>query len=224
MSEPLSDMTGVAMRVQAALQRLAGPETSVASEAVGSMDGLIGPEIESVLKAVPKRRAEFAAGRRAARKAMALARWETPAIPKGEDRAPIWPSGLIGSISHDAGLAVACVARKSQVARLGVDLAEATEFPLHLRKAVLLTEPEMALDGLSARIAFSAKEAVFKAFYPEVNEFFGFGAVEVLPDVQSRTFQTVLLRPLGRVPKNTTLTGKYCIESGRILTLISTPA
>ncbi|MEM6610592.1 MAG: hypothetical protein AAF689_18690, partial [Pseudomonadota bacterium] len=74
MSEPLSDMTGEAARVQATLQRLAGPRIYVASETVGYMDGLIGPEIESMLKAVPKRRAEFAAGRRAARKAMALAK------------------------------------------------------------------------------------------------------------------------------------------------------
>lgn len=184
-------------------------------------DGLIEPEPNAVTRAVPKRRAEFAAGRRAARDALRAAGLPMVAVPQGERRAPRWPEGVIGSITHDAGLALACIARSKHVARLGIDLAEATDFPDHLRKEILRTPSEDRLSGLEARIAFSAKETVFKAFYPEVQTYFGFDAVEVMPRLAENSFIIRLRRPLGACPEDAEFKGAVTILEKRLVTVLA---
>lgn len=191
---------------------------------VKSEDGLLDPEPEAVQRAVQKRRAEFAAGRRAARLALRGAGYDAVAIPKGAHRAPVWPEGLVGSLSHDGGLAIAGVAPLSRVAALGLDLAEAADFPAHLRAEILRTEPEKRQSGLEARVNFSAKETVFKALYPIVQEYFGFGAVEVSPNMDAGLFDVRLRRSLGPYPEDARFQGRFAIVERRLVTLLSIPA
>ncbi len=204
----------------ACLERLAGPYVSVAVATVGTEDGLLDPEPQAVAKAIPKRRAEFAAGRRAARAALAKAGLPAIAIPQGPNRAPLWPDGTVGSISHDAGLAVASIAEVSRVTRLGIDLAEAKDFPEHLRSEILRTPAEQAQSGLEARLSFSAKESVFKAFYPEVGRHFGFDAVEITPDMDKGVFTARLCTSLGPVAVGTVLRGQATIADDRLVTIL----
>lgn len=210
--------------LEARLNDWAGPDISVALSIVAGEDGLLGPEPEAVARAIPKRRAEFAAGRRAARQALKAARLPENAIPQGEHRAPIWPPGTIGSISHHDGLAVACVASTDRVSRLGIDLADDSAFPARLRDQVLKTSAEQAQSGIGARINFSAKESVFKAFFPDVGAYFGFGAAEVLPDLEHETFIARLLRDLGPVPAGGTFAGQFLMEGNRLFTLLAVRA
>ena len=42
-------------------------------------------------------------------------------FPSRQDRQPVWPSGVVGSITHTAGLCAAVVAESSRFAALGVD-------------------------------------------------------------------------------------------------------
>ena len=64
-------------------------------------EGLLPEERGAVAKAVPKRVAQFTAGRVCARRALAqLGNTEPVPILMGEDRAPQWPAGYVGSISH----------------------------------------------------------------------------------------------------------------------------
>lgn len=193
----------------------------VGSSNVTDTAGLMGAESEAIAKAIPSRKAEFAAGRRAARMALESAELRGIAILQGEHRAPIWPVGIVGSISHDAGLAIAAVAHNQKISRLGIDLTEATDFPEHLRSEVLRTAPESAQSGIEARLTFSAKESVFKAFYPEVGRHFGFSAVEVCPDLSSGQFTVELRRPLGSASAGDTFIGQAALVEGRLLTLIS---
>ena len=69
-----------------------------------------------------KRRQEFRAGRCCARRALAELGVEACAIPSGPDRAPDWPDGIVGSISHCEDHAVAVVARQDACRGIGVDL------------------------------------------------------------------------------------------------------
>ena len=167
--------------VVACLAELARPDIAVGGATVSDDSGLIGPEKDAVLRAIPKRRAEFAAGRLAARSAMQMAGFSPVAIPQEQTRAPLWPCGLVGSITHDAGLALAALASNDVISRLGIDLAEASDFPEHLRPRVLKTPAELTQSGLEARVSFSAKECVFKALFQDVGQYFGFGAVSVAP-------------------------------------------
>lgn len=127
------------------------------------------PEDRAVVRAVPARQREFAAGRAAARAAMIAAGLPPAALPAGPDRAPRWPEGVAGSISHAGMLAGAIAAPGQHVPAMGLDLERALPLPADLADLVLTPGDGggSGLDGpLSAMLLFSAKEAAFKAQFP----------------------------------------------------------
>src|SRR5215469_16812348 len=73
-------------------------------------------EAAIVARAVEKRRAEFATGRACAH--AALDAWGAPDAPllPGPDRAPLWPDGFVGSISHARGACAAVAAPRAVAA------------------------------------------------------------------------------------------------------------
>src|SRR5258708_35576192 len=71
----------------------------------GGSDNLMEMERGAIVGAAPKRVAEFTAGRRAARSAMAGLGWENVPLPQRADRAPIWPPGCGGRSGHCDALA-----------------------------------------------------------------------------------------------------------------------
>lgn len=134
-------------------------------------------------RARPTRRAEFAAGRRAARRAMAGLNLPPAAIPMGPDRAPIWPKGIVGSISHANGLCLAVVAFGRDFQRLGLDVERDAPLPSDLIPEICLPEelaplPRAARPAWATRL-FSAKEAAYKAHYPVAAHVFGFHGLRV---------------------------------------------
>lgn len=141
---------------------------------------------EVLQKAVTKRRAEFLAGRVMAKLALrALGSFETD-IPIGPDRAPVWPSGSAGSISHTRDRC-ACLALPDAAFHPGVDI-EALAFGQAMEailktvvnaqeRAIIETQTSLS-SALFATLAFSAKETLFKALYPIVRRFFGFDSAE----------------------------------------------
>ncbi len=202
----------------AVLVRLAGPDVRAAVEPVNDDKGLIGAEIQAVANAIAKRRAEFAAGRRAARAALGNM---NAVIPASKDRAPVWPAGYVGAITHDDGLAMAICARSERMAGLGVDLTEAAPFPEHLRDRVLTAASEQNLNGLEARAVFSAKETLYKTLYPQVRHFFGFEAASIAPDFTSDSFTATLTIDLATFAAGTKFRGGLAIIGDRMLTTLA---
>lgn len=192
-----------------------GGNVSVVEELVGDPSGLLGVEVEVVEKAIDKRRFEFAAGRRAARRALQSLDAPALAIPTGPNRAPLWPEGIIGSITHDAGLALAIVGRTDHVSAVGVDLTEAAPLPGQTRSTIL-REEEAGLSDLDARAAFAVKECLFKALHPQVNAFFGFDAARVHPELARNAFTVTLCRDLGPFKAETAFQGTLLHQDQRI--------
>ncbi|CAM3734471.1 4'-phosphopantetheinyl transferase [Phaeobacter inhibens] len=144
--------------------------------------------------AVEKRRREFAAGRAAAHQAMATLGLTPSAIPVSPKRAPIWPSGLVGSISHCRSTAVAVVALPQQMRGLGVDVEEDTPLaddliPQICRPAERLWLAQQNNPGQLAKVIFSAKEAAYKCQYRLSERFFGFDGMELEMNVADDTDQ-----------------------------------
>ncbi|MFM9994461.1 MAG: 4'-phosphopantetheinyl transferase [Phycisphaerales bacterium] len=144
-----------------------------ASDAPGDPSSLLTAECAAVASAVPTRRAEFAAGRALARRLLARLGIEHAVLPVGSDRAPIWPEGITGSISHAQGLCVAAVARRADVAALGIDTEPAEPLDEELWPTIAAPDEldrlrSLSPDerGLHARLLFSAKEAVYKCQFP----------------------------------------------------------
>ena len=160
---------------------------------------LLSEEAELVSRAVPRRRREFAAGRACAR--LGLSRLGFPPAPllSGSDRAPIWPEGAVGSITHCPGYAAAAVARAADMRALGID-AEVNQ-PLPEGVAELVCSPAERAWAAAApaglinwmTLVFSAKESVFKAWQPLTGDWLGYLDAELTIDSGSEAFVARLL-------------------------------
>jgi 4'-phosphopantetheinyl transferase EntD len=150
-------------------------------------------------RAVEKRRQDFQNGRLAAgRCLLELGEPRTP-IRSGSDRAPVWPPGILGSITHSGGMALAAAARRSDWSAIGLDL-EHLSGVRRLAIADRIADPtERAWIGTSRRrlmAVFSAKEAIFKALYPAHQAWFGFEAVTLRRTDSG--FDAIVCQPLDR--------------------------
>ena len=144
----------------------------------------------SMQKAVPKRRAEFLAGRYCSQQALAAAGHPAQVVGIGEKRNPLWPTGILGAISHAQQYAVALVAPKQAgLQGIGIDIekrvakeqAQSLQTQIMSAAEIALVQQLAATTPLSPALlftlVFSAKESFFKAAFPTVQAYFGFEAV-----------------------------------------------
>ncbi len=179
---------------------------------------------EALDNAVPGRLAEFAAGRRAARVAMAMLGVPPTAIPHGADRAPQWPDGITGSISHTAGLCLALVGRSDDWLGLGLDIEadvglDAALWPEILRPEELarIQDQSDAKQRSAALEVFVAKEAAYKAQYPASRTLIDFQALAVETD--GDRFAARFMQNVPGFDKGMTLAGYLCRADGYISAL-----
>lgn len=137
---------------------------------------------EAPAGAVPARLAEFSAGRAAARAALQALGLKPAPIPAGPDRAPLWPEGVHGTITHSRSACLAALRRGT--GGIGLDLEPLRPLPAEIWDTVLLPEErrevEQAADpGLAALLVFSAKEAAYKAQFAFSRQLFGFETLTV---------------------------------------------
>jgi|TARA_Y100001933_G_scaffold255845_2_gene299556 4'-phosphopantetheinyl transferase EntD len=140
------------------------------------------------------RQAEFAFGRLAARHALtrfSRALSDT-SVPTGDNREPLWPDGILGSITHISGLTGAAVVPKGPWRYLGIDIEQtALGNAQRALRTLVIDSAEFALlnhvceeahqPSLARYVThvFSAKECLFKAAFPSVRRFFGFSAAQL---------------------------------------------
>lgn len=165
---------------------------------------LFAEERAHIANAVAKRRVEFAAVRRCAREALRELGFSPAPILPGEKREPQWPPGVIGSMTHCAGYGAAAIARVSDVAVLGIDAEVHGPLPEGVFELVSLESERERLAALAAyaapgqqhvhwdRVLFSAKESVYKAWFPLTRRWLGFeeADIDLRPD---GTFTVTLL-------------------------------
>ncbi len=139
------------------------------------------------------RRAEYSSGRRVARQALSLLGIEGCSVT-ARGRLPVWPLGVVGSITHSRTLALAMVGREADVAGIGVDLEQERRVNERVAARVLVPAERRNLAEQDWRtMLFAAKEAVYKAVNPVVGEYLDFGDVEVSAS-KDGTFTAVTTR------------------------------
>ena len=183
-------------------------------------------EEEAVRNAIEKRRREYALGRTCARTALRSLGIPDQAIPTGSSREPVWPAGVVGSITHCAGLVAAAVARADAYLGIGLDAEPSTrilEQPLtrHIcTPAEAARLPDLGLPpGLESMVVFSAKETVHKAIAPTSGVWLGFHDVEIDFDTAAGTYAARLVRePHDRLEPLKALRGRYAVQDGFVLT------
>jgi enterobactin synthetase component D / holo-[acyl-carrier protein] synthase len=176
--------------------------TSVAACRDYSADAVLFPEEQAVVSgAVEKRRKEFATGRMCARKALAGLGVPPQAVPSGLKGAPVWPAGIVGSITHCNGYFAAAVAREAEMLSIGIDAEPDEPLPSQLVPDIALPveiawlqlvgreSPAVSWD----RLLFCMKEAVYKAWYPLAGRWLGFEDASVEVNRERGTFTATLL-------------------------------
>jgi 4'-phosphopantetheinyl transferase EntD len=191
----------------------------------GDVCQLLPGEADTLARAVPKRIGEFVAGRLCARRAMAEFGVRDFALKVRQDRTPDWPETVVGSISHTAGLYLAAVADKSQVAAVGIDCEVVGHVGTDIWSTICGTVESDWVDSLpvaerpaAVTLIFAAKEAFYKCQYPLTGEWLDFKDLRVRVDEwgPSRSLYEIReCRPLA-VAKLVTLpvTGAYLFQDG----------
>ncbi|MEU9577358.1 4'-phosphopantetheinyl transferase family protein [Streptomyces chilikensis] len=154
------------------------------AESFGDLpEAVLLPEEEpAVARAVEKRRREYTTVRHLARRALGCLGHGGAALPPGELRAPRWPSGVIGSMTHCEGYRAAAVADAAVLASVGIDAEPHEPLPEEVMGGASLPEEREHLGRLARlrpgihwdRVLFSAKESVYKAWHPLTGAWLGF--------------------------------------------------
>lgn len=141
------------------------------------------------------RRQEFTSGRHCASQALKClgVSMDCSMIPD-EDGLPTWPNGFVGSISHCREQVVAVAAPADAVACVGIDIENIHRLSQAAADRILSdTEMDWVQGSKSlASLVFSAKEAIYKAYYPHYRRSATFKDVRVIPMVDSPCLRVIV--------------------------------
>jgi 4'-phosphopantetheinyl transferase EntD len=215
------------------LRELFGDEIRVAEMDPRSADtaALLPAESAVVADAVDRRRREFASGRFLARRL--FAQLDLPdglEVGVGRNGCPLWPDGIVGSITHTASWAAVAVAPREIAGAVGCDLEKDHPLPSPLWKVVcspleqrFLAGRPAAERGRLATLLFSIKECLFKAQYPITGRTLRFHDVEVELETGSGQFTAVLQRNAGPLPRGRAVAGRFRFHRGLVATAVVLP-
>lgn len=143
-----------------------------------------------------RRLADYSTGRACARSVLQTLGHTGFSLASAADRQPLWPAGVVGSISHCEGVAVAVASTDANCRGLGVDVERTTILEDEVMKMVC-TEKELSLMSAlppdqrhrAACLIFSIKESLFKCFYPVYDLWFDFQQASVLLSQDGQSFE-----------------------------------
>jgi 4'-phosphopantetheinyl transferase EntD len=208
------------------IERLLPPEAACAALRDDDLAGRLLPEEAALLgRAVEERHREFSAGRHCARQALGRLGIAPTPILRGPKREPLWPAGIVGSITHCRGYRAAAVAHTADLLTIGIDAEPHAAMPAEVAGYVLGEVERAWLKRAPAgihwdRLIFSAKESVYKAWFPLTGKWLGFDDAIVSINPDARTFEAELLAPRHGL---TGFSGRFLVEDGLVLTAIAVP-
>lgn len=203
-------------------------------EADGPPGGLYPEEALLVANSVDRRRHEFAAARACARRAMAALGLPPAPVLRGHRGMPLWPDGTVGSMTHCDGFRAAVLARASDMRAIGIDAEPNEPLPPDVWEMVSLPSERARLplgtDGAAVhwdRLLFSAKESVFKTWFPLTRIELDFDEADVsfrrsAASAVEGTFIAELSQTAPGMPK--AYEGRWLIDDGFAVTAIALPA
>jgi 4'-phosphopantetheinyl transferase EntD len=177
------------------------PGTAAATAPIAALPAFDVAEEAAIHGAVARRRDEFRSGRACARRALAELGCPPSSLPADPRRLPAWPAGFLGSISHGAGICVAQAARSDDFLGLGIDVEASDALDTDLVATISCPDewPSIARGAASDRVAatlcFSAKEAVYKAYFPSTAAWLDFHDLRLEVQWSRRSFTATLLSP-----------------------------
>ncbi|MFF7632827.1 4'-phosphopantetheinyl transferase [Kitasatospora sp. NPDC008050] len=181
---------------------------------------------------VASRQHEFRAVRLCARQALTKLGVPVAPILPGLRGAPTWPAGVVGSMTHCKGYRAAALTQATELLSIGIDAEPAEALPEGVLEAIARPEELTRLHALTAqrpevpwdRLLFSAKESVYKAWFPLTQVFLDFSEASLSFDVEGGfTAQLMVPPPLVEDRPLTGFTGRWLVAQGLALTAIAVP-
>jgi 4'-phosphopantetheinyl transferase EntD len=204
------------------------PPGVVAVEAFSDVPGeaVFPGEEELVARAVEGRRREFVTARRCAREALGKLGYPAAPIGQGPRREPRWPAGVAGAITHCTGYRAAAVAPLTVLSSIGIDAEPNGPLPDGVEESVTVPGEREMLAALQAahpatqwgRLLFSAKESVYKAWYPVARRWLGFEDARLTIDPAGTFRAEVLIDGPLRV-----VDGRFVVARGLVATAVTVP-
>lgn len=172
-----------------------------------------------------RRRREFLAGRACAHAALRAVGRDGHPLGRGEEREPLWPAGVVGSISHAEDLVGAVVAPAAEAWGVGLDI-EPLDPPLDAAVERLVLAPgELARRGQTVcvgahrtKVAFAAKECVYKCLFPRTRWPLDFRDVSIELDAERCRYRALVADRfrLAGLPL-ASLEGRFTLLEGHLL-------
>jgi len=190
---------------------------------------LLPEEAALMYRASPARLREFTIARGCARRALGKLGFPSIPILRGSSRQPLWPDGIVGSITHSRAYYAAAVARRTRLIAIGIDAEVNEPLPPGVL-AIIARDEEVAwlnrrlpLSICWDRALFSAKESVFKAWFPITGRWLAFEDVSVDFEFRSNRFRARFLaeKPIVDGREITSFDGKVLVQAGQIVTAVS---
>ncbi len=184
-------------------------------------------EQELVNTAMDRRKSDFGDSRWCAHQAMRTFIPDEP-ILRGYRGMPLWPSPVVGSITHTEGYRAAIVGRSSRWRSLGIDAEPLEPLPQGVFNAIARPEEARRLRRLARQlewnhpaqgklglVLFSAKEATYKSWFPLTGRFLDFDEADI--DIRPNgTFSSRLLTSESPVPA---IEGVWLVDKGYVVTI-----
>lgn len=196
-----------------------------------ALTALYPQEAAAVANAQPKRRREYANVRLCARRAMSELGVPPTPVLSGARGEPLWPDGIVGSLTHCPGFRAAAVGRSSAFVGLGIDAEPDIPLAEDLLEFISLPQERARVHALAQsspgvcwdRLLFSAKETVFKIWFPLAKRELGFSEADIRIDPDSGTFSARLLvqGPTADGERIEGFNGRWLFRQGILLTAIA---
>ncbi|MCX6406230.1 MAG: 4'-phosphopantetheinyl transferase superfamily protein [Propionibacteriales bacterium] len=167
-----------------------------------------------------RRRDDWATGRLLAHAALAELGEDVPVLRRGERGEPLWPDGVVGSITHCDDYAACAAAHAADVSALGIDVEPSLPLPPGVLQVVATPEERRHLADLADqdgsvpwdRLLFCAKEACYKVWFPVERRWLGFEDADVRLDPDGSV--EVTLGPVHRASLPARLRGRWGARDG----------
>ncbi len=194
------------------------------------LDTLLVEERAMVAAAVPKRMLEFATGRWCAREALREQGIEGFPVLADANRAPLWPRGFVGSITHTDGFCAAAIGRRDAFAGIGIDAEMNGRVGRELWSNLFTSDEVDRLERMSepqrastATVLFSAKESFYKAQYSFTNAWLDFTAAAV--SIEGDRWHLQLVNPHSAFARlRQPISGRFVIGDRHVVTAIAIEA
>jgi 4'-phosphopantetheinyl transferase EntD len=164
-------------------------------------DTLYNKELVIVSRCCEKRKNEFVAGRVMVKNIVKMLGIENFPILTGKYREPIWPEGIVGSISHCNDFCFVAVAEKKFFLSIGIDIESNNPLPIGLEGMVCTVNERNWIQSMIelgstlplSKMVFCAKESVYKCIFPFTRRYIDFNEAEIKFQISENTFKVKML-------------------------------